>query len=186
MTKSEKKPLSEGISKLAEVIKKHEGWYAETGSEPNRPQRNNNPGNLSWSKFECGSETVTLKDGSEQRYAKFKDEKTGAKALNYQLEIIFAGKSDAYKPTDTIEEFVNKYAGNPPKEYIKAVAKAFDTTKDKTLKEAFEKNGYDLSGKGGRGGGRGKGRSSGGSGGGSSGSGSGRGSGGGLGSGSGG
>jgi len=144
MPENEKKSLSEGISKLADVIKKHEGYYIE-GS---RAQRNNNPGNLTASPFPNKKEFPNKKD---KGFCIFPDKETGEKALNHQLNIIFTGDSRHYKPTTTIEEFVNKWASTSKKvekeSYAKSIAKEFKTTKDKTLKEAFEKNGYDLSGK---------------------------------------
>ena len=38
------------LEALAEAIQKHEGWYPFS-----RSWRNNNPGNLRWSKFQIGS-----------------------------------------------------------------------------------------------------------------------------------
>lgn len=100
------------LETMAEAIKEFEGW-----SEGSRSWRNNNPGNLRWSKFQ---------DGVRNGFSYFKDYETGWKALLFQIEIAFDGRSKAYKPTDTILKFFQKYApssdNNHPEVYAKYVA----------------------------------------------------------------
>lgn len=62
-------------------------------------------------------------EGIIDGFAYFKDQETGWKALKYQLQLIFDGESAYYKPTMTIQEFVNVYANSSPKEELKNYAK---------------------------------------------------------------
>lgn len=100
------------LEKFCEAIKKHEGWYP--GS---RSYRQNNPGNLRWSKYQIGT------DGN---FAIFPDYATGWKALLFQVEIAANGKSRVYRPDMTFYDFFAVYApasdNNVPTRYAEAVA----------------------------------------------------------------
>lgn len=115
-TKEEKEKKEEHKSRMEDwalAIKEFEGWFV--GS---RSYRNHNPGNLRYSKYQLG-----LDSGG---YAIFKDYETGWKALLFQLEIAVDGRSNVYKPSDTLLEFFSKYApssdNNHPETYAKFVA----------------------------------------------------------------
>lgn len=101
------------LYQLGEAIKKHEGWYV--GS---RSYRNNNPGNLRWSKYQIGRDSGG--------YAIFKDYEQGWEALMFQLEIAKDGRSGVYSPEMTLREFFAVYApsgdNNNPEAYAQAVA----------------------------------------------------------------
>ena len=114
------------IDKLSNVIAQYEGF----GVKNSLATRNNNPGNMVSSPFMEG-----IVDG----FAYFKDKETGWKALRYQLQLIFDGESAYYKPTMTIQEFVNVYANSSPKEelknYAKYIAEEFDVEVENKLNE---------------------------------------------------
>jgi len=85
------------VDRLAGCIARFEGF----GIAGSLADRNNNPGNMISSPFMEG-----IVDG----FAYFKTIEDGWKALKYQLQLIFDGESAYYKPTMTIQEFVNTWA----------------------------------------------------------------------------
>lgn len=112
------------IQKWAEAIKEFEGWYP--GS---RSYRNNNPGNLRYSKYQSGT-----KDG----FSYFETYKQGWKALLYQLRIATDGRSSVYSPDMTLYDFFEVYApssdNNHPKEYAEFVADKIGVSLDIQIK----------------------------------------------------
>lgn len=96
--------LPTGIYTAEQAIARVEGWYAK-GAVPNRPQRNNNPGDIEYGKFTI-AHGATHSDG---RFAIFPDAATGWKALSSLLKIYVQEN-----PTITMFELVAKYA--PPDE----------------------------------------------------------------------
>src|SRR3990167_3871362 len=95
-------------------IKKHEGYFP--GS---RSYINNNPGNLRASPFQ---------DGTLAGFAYFKTYERGWKALLYDIELKFTGKSrTGLGPSSTILKFFQVYApagdNNNPTVYAQAVVK---------------------------------------------------------------
>jgi len=120
---SDKKTLEE----WAEAIKIHEGWYP--GS---RSYRQNNPGNLRYSKFQTGT------DGGFSVFATYDD---GFKALVYQLKLAVTGSSAVYKPTMTLLEFFQTYApssdNNYPETYAAAVAKKLGIKTSDIISDVF-------------------------------------------------
>ena len=105
---------SEKIVTFADAIQAFEGWF--TGS---RSWRNKNPGNLRRSSRATGKD----KDG----FCIFPNVETGFNALCHQIQIACDGRSTVYKPTDTILQFLEKYApssdGNYPEIYAKFTVK---------------------------------------------------------------
>ena len=103
------------ITKFAEAIKTHEGWFA--GS---RSQRNHNPGNL---KF-ANQEKAIGKDNDN--FAIFAKDEDGYEALMHQIIIAIDGRSKVYNPEMTILQFFERYApsadNNNPHAYAKFVA----------------------------------------------------------------
>ncbi len=130
------KPNQEKLEKMAYAIREFEGWAYPGGKDRTgkvHPQgslsyRNHNPGNVRWSKYQ---------EGKRGGYSYFKDYETGWKALLFQIEIAYNGKSQVYKPTDTLLTFFEKYAPsedhNHPEEYAKFVAKALGVGLDVPL-----------------------------------------------------
>ena len=108
------------LEMLAEAIKEFEGWYPHS-----RSYRNNNPGNLRWSKYQ---------DGSRNGFSFFNSYKTGWKALLYQLRIAADGRSSVYTPDMTLTTFFETYApssdNNHPEEYARFVADQLGVTVD--------------------------------------------------------
>jgi len=109
------------VDRLAEAIAKFEGFYVD-GSIA---QRNRNPGNLVWSKYmDC------VKDG----FAHFSTVELGWQGLKFQLQLALSGQSAVYKPTMTIQEFVNVYASTSTEEerfnYAIFIANTFNTIKE--------------------------------------------------------
>ena len=105
---------SGNVSPLAHAIAKQEGFYA-TGTAPNRPQRNHNPGNIEYGDFAKAHGAT----GTDGRFAIFPNDQTGMDALNALLN------SSGYKGL-SLEQTINKYA--PSKEndtaaYIAGVKK---------------------------------------------------------------
>lgn len=100
------------LERWAEAIKEFEGWYP--GS---RSYRQNNPGNLRWSKYQSGT---------KNNFSVFPDYETGWKALLFQLRIATDGRSSVYTPNDTLLQFFSTYApstdNNYPEKYAKFVA----------------------------------------------------------------
>ena len=113
------------IKKWALAIKEFEGWYI--GS---RSHRNNNPGNLKFSKFQIGED--------EGGFSIFKTYEDGFKALIFQLELAISGKSRYYKPTMTLLEFFEIYApssdNNEPKRYAEFVAHRLGCSTNRVIK----------------------------------------------------
>lgn len=91
------------------------------GERPNRPQRNNNPGNLNFASYMVGEYGAMLESGTpEPRFAHFPSPEVGFQALYDLLN------GPRYSGL-TIEAAINKYA--PPVEnnttnYVKFVCSA--------------------------------------------------------------
>ena len=115
------------LEEWAEAIKQHEGWYP--GS---RSYRQSNPGNLRWSPFEVGN---------VDNFSIFSSYGEGFKALVHQLRIAVNGKSNVYKPTDTLVDFYHKYApsgdNNNPDAYADAIATKLGVSKVIPIKDLF-------------------------------------------------
>jgi len=93
--------------KFVEAIAHIEGFYAETGDKPNRPQRNNNPGDLEFHSSMREKYNAVLETGTPHpRFAHFPDVETGFGALNDILWSYYAELS--------VYAAINKYA--PPSE----------------------------------------------------------------------
>ena len=92
---------------LIEAIAHIEGFYAVVnGKVPNRPQRNNNPGDLDFEPWMVEKYNAVLEGGvPHPRFARFPDAETGFRALSDLL----AGQHYCEL---TIESAVNRYA--PP------------------------------------------------------------------------
>jgi len=103
------------ITKFAEAIKTHEGWFA--GS---RSQRNHNQGNLRF----AGQEKAIGKD--KDNFAIFANDEDGFAALIHQITIAIDGRSKVYNSEMTILQFFERYApsadNNNPHAYAKFVA----------------------------------------------------------------
>ena len=108
------------IRKLATVIAKNEGFYAK-GTKPNRPQRNNNPGNLKYGPF-AARHGGTDGDGM---YATFANAGYGMDALVALLKSSsYAGLTD----TQIIHKFAPAGPENPNQaNYIASVNRAMAT-----------------------------------------------------------
>lgn len=123
-------PKKSRLEDWANAIKIEEGWKIGSCS-----YRNNNPGNLRYSKYQIGYGIC----GSSGTFSLFKDYATGWKALLFQLEIAANGKSSVYKPTMTLMEFFAKYApakdNNYPERYAKKVAARLGVSPDIQIKE---------------------------------------------------
>lgn len=108
------------IKDWALAIKEYEGWFPPSSEYPkgSRSYRNNNPGNLRWSKYETDN---------IDNFSVFPDYETGLKALEFQLEIASNGKSNVYNPNMTLLDFCKLYApssdNNNPREYAEFLAK---------------------------------------------------------------
>jgi hypothetical protein len=87
---------------FAQALARMEGWYAQ-GSVPNRPQRNNNPGDLDFEPWQSGFGAVLEGGVPEPRFAAFPTAEQGWAALNALL----AGPSYA---SLTIEQAINRFA----------------------------------------------------------------------------
>ena len=97
---------------LAEAIARMEGFYA-AGQVPNRPQRNNNPGDIEFGTFAQRFGAVS----GDPRFAVFPSVEAGFAALNALL------REPSYHGL-TLEQCINRYA--PPVEnntnlYVAAV-----------------------------------------------------------------
>ena len=90
-------PLPPFPLSLAQAFARMEGWYAE-GQVPNRPQRNNNPGDLEYGEWTKAHGAI----GSDGRFAIFPDGATGMSSLESLLASDYALLS--------IAEAVAKYA----------------------------------------------------------------------------
>lgn len=118
------KPRSR-IEEWAQAIKKFEGWYPGSLS-----YRQNNPGNLRYSKYQAGT-----KNG----YSYFNTYEEGWKALLYQLRIAVDGRSSVYNPEMTLLDFFQVYApssdNNYPEKYAQFVADKLNVTIETTIKD---------------------------------------------------
>ena len=114
------------IDRLAEYIAEFEGFY----KDGTVAQRNHNPGNLVWSPYQIGT-----KDG----FALFLTDDDGWKALKYQLQLIFDGKSKYYRPDMTIQDFINVWASTSPYNervaYAQYIANHFGVSPDTRLNQ---------------------------------------------------
>lgn len=116
------------LEKMAEAIKKYEGWYV--GS---RSYRNNNPGNLKYNsqKGAIGADT--------NGFAVFGTYQDGWNALINQIDLAFSGKSKLYYPEMTLIEFFNVYApksdNNDPNAYALFVAQKLGVSPQTKLKD---------------------------------------------------
>ncbi len=102
---------NELLERMAEAIKRFEGWFPGSVS-----YRNNNPGNL---KFR-GQPGAIGQD--EQGHAIFDTYENGWKALLNQLRLIIYGGSQVYKPDMTFYDVFSRYAEANSKEYAEFVA----------------------------------------------------------------
>lgn len=112
---------------LSEAIARMEGWFAVTG-EPNRSQRNNNPGNLEYDAFtrEFGA------TGTDGRFAIFPDAAHGWNALRTLLLRNYADL--------TVSEAINRYAPsneNNDTTYIANVCKWCGCASDTLVKDVI-------------------------------------------------
>ena len=120
------------IIQWAKAIKEEEGWFAPRKEYPRGSVswRNNNPGNLRYSKFQ-----VRIKNG----YSVFDTYIDGWKALIFQLTIALNGKSKVYKPHMSLLEFFQKYApgedNNRPRKYAQNVASKLGVNINTPIKE---------------------------------------------------
>jgi hypothetical protein len=110
-------PYPVKIVKMAEAIKRHEGWFP--GS---RSRRNHNPGNF---KFVSQYKAIG-KDA--QGFAIFPDDETGWQHLLKVIHNACSGKSVMYPPTMSLYQYFEKYAPssdkNDPRRYAEVVAEA--------------------------------------------------------------
>ncbi len=116
------------IEAFCEAIQKYEGWYPFS-----RSWRNNNPGNLISSPFECGT------DG---RFAKFRNYASGWLALVWDVARKSIGQTrSGLGPESTIQQFFNVWApysdGNDSLQYAKFVADRIGASIDSKLKEVI-------------------------------------------------
>jgi hypothetical protein len=72
------------LKEWATAIKEFEGWYPNS-----RSYRNNNPGNLRYSKFQAGT---------EDNFSYFETYEEGWNGLLFQLRIAADGRSNIYSP----------------------------------------------------------------------------------------
>jgi hypothetical protein len=96
--------------KLIEAIAHIEGFYAPLGAdgEPNRPQRNNNPGNLDFESWMVEKYRAKLEECTPHpRFAHFPSISIGFQALHDLL-------AGPHYSNLTVEQAINRYA--PPSE----------------------------------------------------------------------
>lgn len=127
-------PLPEPPLSLAQAIARMEGWYIR-GEVPNRPQRNNNPGDINYGLFAAKFDAVleTVQSGTA-RFAKFPTPQQGWAALEALL------RTASYS-TSTIRAAVNKYA--PPVEnntdlYVNLVCQWVQCNADQLVSEVLQ------------------------------------------------
>jgi hypothetical protein len=106
---------------LSQAIASVEGWYAQ-GSAPNRPQRNNNPGDIEYGPYSRAQGAT----GGDPRFAIFPDAATGWRCLENLL------RTPGYASL-TVEQAINRYA--PPVEnndsiYLSSVLRWTGLTSD--------------------------------------------------------
>ena len=116
------------LEEFGTAVKTHEGWYS--GS---RSYRNNNPGNLRWSKYQTG-----VRDG----YAYFSTYQKGWDALIYDLRAKCTGNTKTkLGPDSTILQFCEVWApsfdGNRPRVYAEFLASRLNLSIYSTLKEIY-------------------------------------------------
>ena len=110
------------VNKIAQAIKKFEGWYP--GS---RSFRNNNPGNIRWSGSvpSDGSGSGVLRGAigkDETNHLIYRSESDGWNALIFQIRIAITGKSSVYSPSMNLYQFFEQYAEGNQKSYAETVA----------------------------------------------------------------
>ena len=66
---------------LIQAVARMEGWYND-GSVPNRPQRNNNPGNINYGLFAARFDGVLETGETHNRFARFPSAAKGWEALD--------------------------------------------------------------------------------------------------------
>jgi hypothetical protein len=102
---------------LAQGIARMEGWYLK-GDVPNRPQRNNNPGDVEFDSF-TRQFGATLETGEQHpRFACFPDAESGWRCLDALL------RTPAYANL-TLAQAINRYAPpveNATSEYVDLVS----------------------------------------------------------------
>lgn len=134
------------LEQWAKAIEKHEGFYLPGTKSPNYPSgsrsyRNNNPGNLRFTKYTA---SLGANDGYDNKnFIRYKSYAIGFNALKQFLKDAATDQLMAYKGEMTLLEFYSVYApstdGNYPKGYATAVAtdlKVGIDTKIKTLLDA--------------------------------------------------
>lgn len=120
------------------AIQEREGWFTPNKDYPrgSRSWRNNNPGNV---KFVQQMKLATGKD--KNGFAIFKTYEDGLLFLKNMILNAATGKSQIYKPTDTLYGFFTKYApstdNNDPKLYAEIVAKKVGVQPTQTLAQLF-------------------------------------------------
>lgn len=110
------------VERLREAIARAEGWYVE-GS---RPQRNNNPGNLT----KDFGYPITGHDGP---FPIFLTPEWGWTALRNQVEMMLDGSSAYYDPYMTIREVAEKYTETEKDAWAQNVASQLGVTVDTRL-----------------------------------------------------
>jgi hypothetical protein len=114
--------LPVGLLTLAESIARVEGWYIQ-GTTPNRPQRNNNPGDLEYHAWMAEKYGATLETGhAANRFAVFPTADAGWAALGDLLKgpsyckLTIAMAIDRFAPpcennTANYKQLVSKWTG---------------------------------------------------------------------------
>lgn len=113
------------LEKLADAIRKHEGWYPYS-----RSWRNNNPGNLRWSKFQTGQ---------KDNFAYFDSFASGWLALWWDLYCKSTGRTRTKLTGESslIELFAvwaPRSDRNNPLAYANQIAKQLNITTETKLK----------------------------------------------------
>lgn len=109
------------VSKIAQAIATAEGFHIQ-GS---RPQRNNNPGDLTSS---FGFQT----SGQDGPFPVFQSVTNGWNALYMQVSDMLSGNSSYYNPGMTISQIGAAYAPNQP-QWANNVASALGVTTETVL-----------------------------------------------------
>lgn len=107
------------LDKWAQAIQRHEGWFP--GS---RSFRNNNPGNLKFTRYTA---TLGAFGKDDRNFCMFGDYESGLTALKTLLTDAATDQLLSYKGSMTLVEFYERYApsedDNNPRQYAEAVAK---------------------------------------------------------------
>jgi hypothetical protein len=111
------------VDRLADAIAFAEGWYV-AGS---RSQRNNNPGDLTYS---FGFPTT----GNDGPFPIFATAAAGLAALNKQVSEMFDGSSQNFNPSMSIAQVGQVYAGGDPN-WANNVASRLGVTPDTLLSQ---------------------------------------------------